>query len=91
MRMRGASSRRRPTRAGSGELLPTGRDAATEVVRWVAWDHAHLAPPIGKLVTYADVAGVPLADFAAVRRWAARLDELPAWRETAPPMPGHRP
>jgi glutathione S-transferase len=33
---------------------------------------------------YADEAGLPLGEFPEVRRWHARLWELPAWREPFP-------
>ena len=127
--------------AWDSALLPSGRDGAVEVVRWVAWNHAHLAPPLGRLVfqrmfapkpdetavaeatkdlakvcavldarltggrfvlgnalsildfvlgaefTYAGPARIALDEHNGIRRWLAALDELPAWRETAPAMP----
>jgi glutathione S-transferase len=33
---------------------------------------------------YAAAAKIPLAEFPAIRRWHARLQELPAWREPFP-------
>jgi len=33
---------------------------------------------------YAQAAHLPLDDFPAIRRWHARLDELPAWRQPFP-------
>jgi glutathione S-transferase len=33
---------------------------------------------------YAKVAKLPLAEFPAIQRWHARLEELPAWREPFP-------
>ena len=33
---------------------------------------------------YADAAQIPLADYPAIARWHARLQELPAWREPFP-------
>lgn len=38
--------------------------------------------------SYADASGLPLADFAHVTRWLARLDEIPAWLDHAPPAFG---
>lgn len=35
---------------------------------------------------YAGAAHIPLAEFPAVGRWHARLNELPAWREPFPPL-----
>lgn len=35
---------------------------------------------------YADQAHIPLAEFANVKRWHDRLNELPAWREPFPPQ-----
>ena len=33
---------------------------------------------------YADRAGMPLAPYAKLRDWFARVSALPCWRETAP-------
>jgi glutathione S-transferase len=38
--------------------------------------------------SYADTTGLPVADFTHVARWLARLDEIPAWRDSAPPAIG---
>ena len=35
--------------------------------------------------TFADASGLPLSDTPQVQRWLRALDEVPAWRDTAPP------
>lgn len=37
-------------------------------------------------LSYATPAKIPLGDYVAVRKWLARLDEIPAWAESAPKM-----
>ncbi len=39
---------------------------------------------VGSTLTYASPAQIPLADFPNIQAYLARLDEIPAWRETAP-------
>jgi len=39
---------------------------------------------VGALLPEADAAGLPLDDFAEVRRWYAQLEQLPAWQEPFP-------
>lgn len=39
---------------------------------------------VAALLPYADGAKLPLDGFAEIKRWHARLDELPAWREPFP-------
>ncbi len=41
---------------------------------------------VGSHLTYRVPAKVPLDDFKNILAWEARLNELPAWRETAPKM-----
>jgi glutathione S-transferase len=37
---------------------------------------------------FAGPAGLPMDDYANIRRWLATLDELPAWKTSAPPEMG---
>lgn len=39
---------------------------------------------VGACFSYAAVSGIPWGDYANVRAWCARLDEIPAWKNTAP-------
>lgn len=39
---------------------------------------------VAATLPYADEAKLPLADFPAIRRWHARLNEIPAWRDPFP-------
>ena len=36
---------------------------------------------------YAEEAKIPVAGFAEIERWYARLEQLPAWRQLFPPRP----
>lgn len=40
---------------------------------------------VGATLPYAAEARLPLEAFPAIRRWQARLDEMPAWRDPYPP------
>ena len=39
---------------------------------------------VASYLHYADAAGMPWQRYANVKRWYARIEELPAWRETVP-------
>ena len=39
---------------------------------------------VAAVLGYASAAKIPLGDYASVRKWLGRLDEIPAWKETAP-------
>ena len=41
---------------------------------------------VGVWLGYADLCGLPLAEFAWLSAWGARLGGLPGWPETAPPQ-----
>lgn len=41
---------------------------------------------VGCYFGYAEAGRFPMASFAAVKRWLARLDAIPAWQSTAPQM-----
>ena len=52
---------------------------------FVAADGLTLADfSLGAALTYATAAGLPLEEFAHVARWFRALDEIPAWKATAP-------
>lgn len=40
---------------------------------------------VASYLHYATAAALPLEAYANIRPWYARIEELPAWRETAPP------
>lgn len=42
---------------------------------------------LGAYLVYADLAGIPLADFPGIQSWYARLAALPAWQKSLPVMP----
>jgi glutathione S-transferase len=53
--------------------------------KWLVDDALSLADfSIGASFSYAQPARLPLEPYAHIRTWLARLDELPAWRQTAP-------
>lgn len=35
-------------------------------------------------IAYAEMGGMPVADYPHVQKWASRIFALPAWRSTAP-------
>lgn len=39
-------------------------------------------------LSYAGALKLPVAEFRHLERWLASLDEIPAWRSSAPPSPG---
>lgn len=41
---------------------------------------------LAALLAYHELAGLPLADFPAMNAWYARLQALPEWQETLPPL-----
>lgn len=53
--------------------------------QWLVDERLSLADfSIGAAFSYAAPARIPLEPYANIRAWLARLDELPAWRQTAP-------
>lgn len=58
--------------------------------------HAHLVGQelplvdlaVGADLGFADAAGIPVGEFPNLDRWRRALDELPAWRASAPPPLG---
>jgi len=43
---------------------------------------------VGADLSFADAAGIPVGEFPHLDRWHRSLDELPAWRASAPPPLG---
>jgi glutathione S-transferase len=41
---------------------------------------------VGACFSYAEPAGLPWGDYTHIRAWWARLNEVPAWKSTAPKM-----
>jgi glutathione S-transferase len=55
---------------------------------WVAQDRLTLADfSIASSFALARPARLPVANYPNVRAWLGRVQELPAWQRTAPPMP----
>jgi glutathione S-transferase len=53
--------------------------------QWLADDSLSLADfSIGAAFSYAAPSRFPLEPYANIRAWLARLDQLPAWQQTAP-------
>ncbi len=54
--------------------------------KWIVGDNVSLADmSVGAPLTYADAAQFPLESYAEVRRWYSGLEELDAWKKSAPP------
>lgn len=54
--------------------------------KWIVGDNVSLADmSVGAPLTYADAAQFPLESYAEVRRWYSGLEELNAWKKSAPP------
>lgn len=52
---------------------------------WMVGDSITVADfAVGAMMAYRDEARLPLDDFRNIRRWAERLDALPAWAEPYP-------
>jgi glutathione S-transferase len=56
--------------------------------RWVAGDTLTLADiSIGASLMHAELGQLPLAEYPAIDRWFERVEALPAWQATQPPVP----
>jgi glutathione S-transferase len=54
--------------------------------RWIVGDDVTLADlSVGAPLTYGDAAQLPLGDYREIRRWCAGLEEVNAWKKSAPP------
>jgi glutathione S-transferase len=55
--------------------------------QWVVGDSPTLADfSLASFMTYADKAQFPYQEFASIKSWLARLDALPAWKQSLPQM-----
>lgn len=60
-------------------------NAHLERRKWLMGDQLTVADfTVAACLTYADAAGVPVADYPHVAHWMARMAELPAWQATQP-------
>jgi glutathione S-transferase len=80
-----------PDEAAAERALPAYHREATILDghlagrRWLVDERLSLADfSIGAAFSYATPARIPLEPYANIRAWLSRLDELPAWRQTAP-------
>lgn len=62
-------------------------NAQLESRKWILGDDLTLADfSVGGCFSYADASGLPWNDYAHIKAWWARLNEVPAWKSTAPKM-----
>ena len=53
---------------------------------WIVGDSVTLADlSVGAPLTYVDAAELPIESYGEIRRWYAGLEELDAWKKSAPP------
>jgi len=53
--------------------------------KWLLGDELTLADfSVGACFSYAEASGLPMNDYPHITAWLARLNELPAWKNTAP-------
>ena len=81
-----------PVEAARGEALFAQfapiLDAHLAGKSWVANDRLSLADySLAAGFALAGPAGLPIAEYANLRAWLGRVQELDAWKQTAPPMP----
>ena len=54
--------------------------------KWIVGDNVTLADfSVGAPLTYTEAAKLPLEPYGEIQRWYAGLEELDAWKKTAPP------
>jgi glutathione S-transferase len=62
-------------------------DAQLQGRKWILGDDLTLADfSVGACFSYAQPSGLPLDEYPNIKAWLARLDALPAWKNTAPKM-----
>lgn len=60
-------------------------NAQLEGKKWILGDELTLADfSVGACFSYAEPSGLPWNDSPHIKAWAGRLNELPAWKATAP-------
>jgi glutathione S-transferase len=56
-----------------------------ETRKWILGDELSLADfSVGGCFSFAGPSGLPMSDYRHITAWLSRLDEVPAWRNTAP-------
>jgi glutathione S-transferase len=62
-------------------------NAQLETRKWILGDELTLADfSVGACFSYADPSGLPWNDYTHIKAWCARLNELSAWKSTAPKL-----
>lgn len=62
-------------------------NAHLESTKWMVCDSVTLADfSVGGCFSYAEASGLPWDAYPHVKAWWARMNELPAWKNTAPKM-----
>jgi glutathione S-transferase len=60
-------------------------NAQLETRTWILGDELTLADfSVGACFSYAEPSGLPWNEYVHIKAWCARLNELPAWKSTAP-------
>jgi glutathione S-transferase len=62
-------------------------NAQLETRKWILGAELTLADfSVGACFSYAEPSGLPWNDYAHIKAWCARLNEVPAWKSTAPKL-----
>ena len=62
-------------------------NAHLESNKWLVGDGVTLADfSVGACFSYAQASGLPLDRYPHIKAWLSRLDDVPAWKNTAPKM-----
>jgi glutathione S-transferase len=62
-------------------------NAQLESRKWLVGDDLTLADfSVGACFSYAEPSGLPWGNYTHIKAWCSRLNEIPAWKSTAPKM-----
>jgi glutathione S-transferase len=62
-------------------------NAHLETRKWLLGDELTLADfSVGACFSYAEPSGLPWDSYSHIKAWASRLNEVPAWKSTAPKL-----
>jgi glutathione S-transferase len=62
-------------------------NAQLETRKWILGDEMTLADfSVGACFSYAEPSGLPIDKYTHIKAWLGRLNELPAWKSTAPKL-----